>query len=151
MAIAADAVIDVFGTADDLGSSSAAVVDAAFSIASDVAQWTNDDDVDGAAIVLDATWATAPDANSSVTLYGRLMNISGTSDQPIPTANFPHKSMGRFPVKDITTQQLMPIDIDLPNVYTSQVYEFYLKNSSGQTMSAGWKLLITPKTAAPHA
>ena len=151
MAITTDAVIDVFGTADDLGSSSAAVADAAFSIASDVAQWTNDDDVDRAAIVLDATWATAPTANTSVTLYGRLMNISGTGDQPVPSANFSHKVMGRFLVKNITTQQLIPIDIDLPNVSTSQVYEFYLKNGAGQTISAGWKLLITPKTAAPHA
>lgn len=151
MAISTNAVIDVFGTDDDLGSSSASVADAAFSIASDVAQWTNDDDVDRAAIVLDATWSVAPDANSSVTLYARLMNISGTGDQPVPTANFPHKLMGRFPVKNITTQQLIPIDIDLPNVYTSQVYEFYIKNNAGQTISAGWKLLITPKTAAPHA
>ncbi len=151
MAIATDAVIEVFGTADDLGSSSASVADALFSLASDVAQWTNDDDVDRAAIVLDATWATAPSANSSVALYARLMNISGAGDQPVPTANFAHKVIGRFPVKDITTQQLIPIDIDLPNVYSSQVYEFYLKNGSGQTISAGWKLLITPKTVAPHS
>lgn len=145
MAISTDVAIDYFGTVDDLDSSSATVTDGSFSIATDVVQWTNDDDARRAAVVLFADWSVAPDTNSAVFLYARLMNISGTNDQDIPTASFPHKQVGRFPIKDVTTNEYIAIDIDLPNVYTSQVYEFYIKNSSGQTIQAGWKLLITPK------
>ncbi|MEZ0147942.1 MAG: hypothetical protein AB9Q22_10275 [Candidatus Reddybacter sp.] len=151
MTIGTNTVVDFFGTPDDLASSSAAVADAAFSIASDVAQWTNDDDAEMASIVLSGTWAVAPDAGGSVALYARLMNIDGTGDQDIPSANYRHKSLGRFPVKDVTSAQLTAIDIDLPNNYSSQVYEFYIQNNAGQTISAGWKLVVTPKAPGAHA
>ena len=151
MAIGTDASIEFFGTADDLGSSSATVTDGSFSIASDVTQWTNDDDAEKAAIVLFCDWATAPDANSVVFLYARLMNIDSTNDQDVPDSNFQHTRLGAFPINDVTTNQYVAIEINLPNVYTSQVYEFYVKNSTGQTLQSGWKLIITPKASGPHA
>ena len=79
------------------------------------------------------------------------MNIDSTNDQITPDANFGHVYLGSFPLDDTISTQYIPLDIRLPNTYTSQVYEFYIENNGGQTMSAGWTLKITPKTIGPHA
>lgn len=151
MAISADTSIEFFGTQDDLGNTSSAVTNNSFSAAADLVEWTNDDDVMVGAMILEATWSVAPTANTSVTLFAQLMNIQSTNDMEVPTANFQHVVLGDFPVKNITTIQRVPIDIALPNTATSQVYQFFIRNNSGQTISAGWKLLITPKAVGPHA
>ena len=49
MAIGTNSAIDFFGTQDDLDSTSALVASNAFSIASDLVTWTNDDDAKEAA------------------------------------------------------------------------------------------------------
>ena len=43
------------------------------------------------------------------------------------------------------------MDIGLPNSVTSQQYEFYVENSSGQSLPAGWDIYVTPKAIGPHA
>ena len=151
MAISTDASIEFFGTQDDLGNTSSAVTNNSFSAAADLVEWTNDDDAMVGAMILEATWSVAPTANTSVTLFAQLMNIQSANDMEVPTANFQHVVLGDFPVKNITTIQRVPIDIALPNTATSQVYQFFIRNNSGQTISAGWKLLITPKAVGPHA
>lgn len=151
MAIGTDSAIDFFGTQDTLGTSSAAVTNGSFSIASDLSTWVNDDDAKFASIVLLADWnTTAPDVNSSIKLYARLLNIQSTNDQDVPDANFQHVFMGRFPVNDVLTNQYIPIIISLPNNETSQNYEFYINNLTGQTIQAGWDIFITPKAIGPH-
>ena len=151
MAIATSALIEVFGTQDTLGTSSAAVADAAFSIAGDLSTWTNDDDVDRASVILLANYSVAPDANSSLNLYLRPLNIQSTNDQDVPDSNFQHTYVGSFPVNDVTTAQYILIEISLPNTKTSQEYEFYVENQTGQSLPAGWDIYVTPKTYAPHA
>ena len=151
MAISADALVEFFGTQDTLGTSSAAVADAAFSIAGDLSTWTNDDDAPRASVTLLANYSVAPDANSVINLYVRPLNIQSTNDQEIPDANFTHTYVGSFPVNDVTTAQYVAIDISLPNAYASQQYEFYVENSTGQSLPAGWDLYVTPKTYGPHA
>lgn len=154
MAIGTDAGIEFFGTQDTVtaGGGTSAVTDGSFSAGGDVVSggWTNDDDALYASAVLTCTYSTAPTAKTTVSLYARLMDINGTNDQLVPTANFPHVFLGAFPLKDVTSAQYIPIDIGLPNTYTSQVYEFYIRNNGGQTMSAGWTLQITPKATGPH-
>jgi len=151
MAISTDALIEFFGTQDTLGTSSAAVADAAFSVAGDLSTWTNDDDAPRASVTLLANYSVAPDANSVINLYVRPLNIQSTNDQEIPDANFTHTYVGSFPVNDVTTAQYVAIDITLPNAYTSQQYEFYVENTTGQSLPAGWDLYVTPKTYGPHA
>lgn len=151
MAISTDSAIDFFGTQDTVTSSSSSVADGAFSVTADITQWTNDDDAPSASMTLEATYATAPDANSSVNLYARLMNIQSTNDQDVPDGNYQHTYLGSFPLNNVTTAQYIAIDVPLPNAYSSQVYEFYIENNGGQTISAGWDLYVTPKTIGPHA
>lgn len=149
MAISTDAAIDFFGTEDTITGSGGTVADAAFGAAATT--WTNDDDAKFASIVLSCSYTTAPDANSYVNLYLRLLNIQSTNDQDVPDANFPHVYVGSFPLNDVTSQQYIPIEIMLPNNYTSQQYNFYIENNGGQTMDSDWNLYITPKAVGPHA
>ena len=151
MAIAADSAVHFFGTQDTLGTSSATVADAAFSIAGDLSTWTNDDDAPMASVTALLDWSVAPDANSAVNLYLRPLNMVSTNDGDVPDANFQHMYVGSFPMNDVTTNQYITITISLPNYKTSSEYEFYIENSTGQTIQAGWDLYVTPKTIGPHA
>ena len=151
MAISTDSAVEFFGTQDTLGTSSATVADAAFSVASDLSTWTNDDDAPRASVTALIDYAVAPDVNSVVNLYLRLLNTQSTNDNEIPDANFTHTYVGSFPVNDVTTNQYVTIDISLPNGKSSQEYEFYIENQTGQTIQAGWDLYVTPKTIGPHA
>ena len=151
MAISTDAAIEFFGTQDTVTSSSSSVASAAFSVSGDIAAWTNDDDAPRASVILKCAYASAPTANSVVSLYARLINIQSTNDQDAPDANYRHAYLGSFPLNDVTSTQYIALDVTLPNTKTSQEYEFYIENSGGQTMSAGWDLYVTPKTIGPHA
>jgi len=151
MAIGTDSAVEVFGTQDSLDDTSGSVADAAFSAASDLLTWTNDDDAVSASVVLEATFGSSPDANSSVTLFAQMIDIQSTSDQLVPTANFQHVFIGTFPVKDVTSAQFIPVTVGLPNNATSQIYQFFIQNNAGQTISAGWDIHITPTAIGPHA
>jgi len=155
MAISTGSAIDFFGTQDTVtaGGGTSAVTNNSFSAAGDVVSggWTNDDDAIMAAAVLTCAYSVAPTANTSIALYARLMNIDGTADAITPDSTLRRVFLGSFPVKSQTASQSIPIEISLPNQYTSQVYEFYIENSTGQTISAGWTLKITPKAIGPHA
>tara|TARA_R110000851_G_scaffold174117_1_gene320384 strand:- start:31 stop:486 length:456 start_codon:yes stop_codon:yes gene_type:complete len=151
MAISTGSAIEFFGTQDTLGTSSAAVADAAFSVAGDLSTWTNDDDVVSASVTLLANFSVAPTANTSVNLYLRLLDVQSTNDGTVPDANFQHTYVGSFPLNDSTVAQYITIDICLPNSVTSQQYEFYVENQSGQSLPAGWDIYVTPKAIGPHA
>ena len=151
MAIGTNDAIHKFGTQDTLGTSSAQVTDTSFSIAGDLSTWTNDDDAPMASVTLLANYAVAPDANSAIHLYLRMLNVQSTNDNEIPDANNQNIYAGSFAVNDVTTAQYITIDISLPNAYTSQAYEFYIENQTGQTAPAGWDISVTPKTIGPSA
>lgn len=155
MAIGTGAAIEFFGTQDTVtaGGGTSAVTNGSFSAAADVVSggWTNDDDAPLASVVLTCAYATAPTASSAVNLYARLMNIDSTNDAITPDADNTHVYLGSFPLDNTTSTQYIAIDVRLPNTYSSQVYEFYIENDGGQTMSAGWTLKVTPKTYGPHA
>tara|TARA_R110000787_G_scaffold160088_1_gene273838 strand:- start:559 stop:1014 length:456 start_codon:yes stop_codon:yes gene_type:complete len=150
MAIATGAAVEFFGTQDTLGTSSAAVANAAFSIAGDLSTWTNGDDAVSASVTLLANFSVAPTANTSINLYLRLLDVQSTNDGTVPDANFQHTYVGSFPLNDSTVAQYITIDIGLPNSVTSQQYEFYVENSSGQSLPAGWDIYVTPKAIGPH-
>jgi len=151
MAIGTGSLVEFFGTQDTLGTSSAAVANDAFSIAGDLSTWTNDDDAPRASVTILANFSVAPTASSVLNLYLRPLDLQSTNDQDVPDANFTHIYAGSFPLNDVTTAQYIAIDISLPNAYTSQQYEFYVENKSGQSLPAGWDIYVTPKTYGPHA
>ena len=156
MAIGTDAAILAFGTADTLGTTTSAVTDGSFSDGTnDLIAWTNDDDAPMAVFVLEFTTATTGTAGSSIALYARPLNIgdAGTEDAEVPDSNFSAMYLGSFPHNNPATgaQTATFGMVGLPNVVTSQIYNFYIENSTGQTISAGWELTVTPVTYAPHA
>lgn len=159
MAIGADSLIDFFGTQELIthATTAGSIVNDAFSVvqAADVLSWTNDDDAPTAVMVLRCQWATAPDDGSSVNIYARKMNIQGTDDSPKPDAANLDQFIGSFIVDGTiaaTNNIWMPTNwMTLPNHITSQIYDFYIENKTGQTISSGWNMWITPLTKGPHA
>ena len=151
MAIGTNAGIDFFGTADNLDSSTSAVSSAAWSVVADMPAWTNDDDAGGAAITVEGTLGAAVAAGKSIDLYVRKINtIDTTDDDSAINDEFPHQYIGSFPMDEDTAQRYT-LMIALPNYKTSSEFEFYIYNGSGQSLSSGWKMLITPKAMGPHA
>ena len=159
MAIGTNALIDFFGTQEVVtaGGGTSAVADAAFSVTADAIEWDNADDAPEAGAVLIAQWATATSiAGKSINLYGRLQDIQSTNNATVPSATNRVVYLGTFiaPASTATTNFYMPLSagrMALPNQYTSQVIEFYIENLTGQTITAGWTLRVTPITQGPHA
>ncbi len=152
MAIGTNAAIETFGTKDDLASSSALVSSDAFSIASDLLTWTNDDDAKEAAITLELTMAVAATDNSGCSMYFRALNVDDTNDDAVPTAVYLHTPIAFFPTAPVpaTTIQRSTLRVHLPNYKTSSVWEVYIHNQTGQQIDAGWTVFITPIADAPH-
>ena len=152
MPIGTNNLIDFHGTPDALDTSSSDVTDGSFSDGTnDLIAWTNDDDAELASAILEANFSVAPDVGSGVDLFARLIDIISTNDAEVPQADFPHVWLGQFPLNDVTTAQFHPIEIELPNTKTSQIYHFYIRNNAGATLPGGWDLTIIPKAKGPHA
>ena len=154
MAIAANALIEFFGSQSTVTTTGGQVVEAAFVAAG--ANWTNSDDAPEAGAVLVCQWATETGiAGKPINLYGRLHDIQSTTDAPVPSATNPVVFLGSFiaPANTASTDLFMPLAsgrMRLPNQYTSQVIEFYIENRTGQTIATNWKLYVTPVTVGPH-
>lgn len=152
MAIGTDAAINFVGAQDSLDNTSGSVADDAFSVAGDLLDWTNDDDALTVDIVLEANFSVAPDANSSVALFAQVLNVVSTNDPLIPTANYQDVFLTSFPVKDVTGNRFSnPKTISLPRLQSSQIVDYFIQNNTGQTISAGWDLHVTPNAIGPHA
>ena len=159
MAIETDDLIDKFGTQDQVTvASPAAVADGAFSAASDVNDWTNDDDAPGAMFVLVLQdLSAAPASNLTVELFCKPLNIVNTTgDHQGPNANVQTQRLGAFVIDAVdpaaTDDNYSLGPVKLPNVKTSQEYEFYIKNNLGVSIDAAdWELWVTPVSAGPHA
>ena len=157
MAIGADATIQFFGTQDTVtaGGGTSAVGNGNVSASGDVVSggWTNDDDAPYIAATLTLDPASAPSAGTTVQLFARCMNIDGTTDAPQTDPNYLQTPIG-FWVVDADaaahTVALVGGYAPLPNHYTSQVYEFYIKNNTGVSIDAGWVVKVTPVTDGPH-
>jgi hypothetical protein len=155
MAIGSGALVDFFGTQDQIDDgTTSSIANNAFS-APDTSDWTNDDDAPFAVFVLECQWATQPTNNSVVNIYGRKLNVQSTSDSPVPDSANLDQYIGSFTVDGTVAINTAAFHVTnwlvLPNHYTSQVYQFYLENKSGQTISANWNLWITPVTKGPKA
>lgn len=156
MAIGTNATIDMYGTQDTVtaGGGTAAVSSAAYSASSDAVAWTNDDDAPYASFVLTMQYPSGTITTGGIKLMCRLLNGDGTTDEPALTANWTGHYLGNFTTGTgmvaTTNYALQSGPVELPRMKTSQEYEFYVLNSCGVTMTAGWTLKVTPMTFGPH-
>lgn len=102
-----------------------------------------------AEFVLSATFATAPTEGATLALYCAPQDIDGTNDAQVPEATRPTVFIGVFVVNDVTSAQYIPLNgivaRDVPLVGS-----YYLHNNgTGQSVSAGWTLKVTPRTKGP--
>lgn len=157
MAIGTNDAIRKYGTQDTVsaGGGTSAVSSTAYSASGDAAAWTNDDDSDQASAVLTFQYPSGTITTGGVQLLCRLLNIDGTTDEPPLTANWQGHFLGNFPtgtgMSATTDYAIESGPFLLPSAKTSQEYEFYVRNSCGVTMTAGWTLKITPVADGPHA
>jgi hypothetical protein len=132
----------------NIGANTAQVNSTAFSAAPDASlAAANHFNYPWADFVLTATFASAVGAGALVYLYRRDIDIDGTADAAVPSANLRSILVGKFDIPNTASSGSFP----LPNVPLSAKCEFYLENVSGQNMSAGWTLKATPKTYVPGA
>lgn len=157
MAIGTNDAIRKYGTQDTVsaGGGTSAVSSAAYSASGDAAAWTNDDDSDQASAVLTFQYPSGTITTGGVQLLCRLLNIDSTTDEPPLTANWQGHYLANFPtgtgMSATTDYAIESGPFILPSAKTSQEYEFYVRNSCGVTMTAGWTLKITPVADGPHA
>lgn len=150
MAIGTNDAIVKLGTTKTLEANGASIAnnvitqadDASYSIAAD------GDNAPDAEFVLTCAFATAPTENSTIALYARELNIDGTADADAPTATYKPRFIGVFVVDNVTTSQVLKLlAYDVP-----READYYLfNNATGQTISAGWALKVTPRTVGPAA
>ena len=157
MAISTNDAIRKYGTQDTVsaGGGTSAVSSGAYSASGDAATWTNDDDSDQASAVLTFQYPSGTITTVGVQLLCRLLNINGTTDEPALTANWTGHFLGSFRtgtgMSATTNYAIETGPFILPSAKSSQEYEFYVLNSCGVTMTAGWTLKITPVADGPKA
>ena len=159
MAIGTDDLIDKFGTQDQVTvASPGSVANGAFSAASDVNDWTNDDDAPMAMFVLvlqDLSGAAT--AGDTIDLYCKPLDVVNTTgDHQGPNTNLKTIYLGSFQVDAVdpagTDDNYVLGPVRLPNTTTSQAYEFYIYNNMTTVSidAADWELWITPMSMGPH-
>ena len=116
--------------------------DTGYSISADGAYYPD------AKFVIAATFVTAPTEGTTLALYARPLDIDGTNDAEVPETTRPTVFIGTFSVNNVTTAQY--IELLAQDVPWSASYYIH-NNGTGQTVSAGWTLKVTPCTVAPAA
>jgi len=97
-------------------------------------------------LVATLTFAVAPTLNSTVDVFARELDIDGTLDAQVPTTTFRQRYVGSFVVNNVATAQTLLLRAnDLP---THAEYHLH-NNATGQQISAGWTLRLTPRTLGP--
>jgi hypothetical protein len=141
-------IITVWGTSKVLEASGAAIANNALAQADDAVY---DVVADGASFphaefVLTGTFSVAPVEGAVLALYARPLDIDGTLDADIPETTRAPVFIGTFTVNNVTTAQTLPLNglfaYDVP-----RRAEYYVHNNgTGQTLAAGWKLIVTPRS-----
>ena len=144
----ANETIIVTGTQKTLEANGAAIANNAVGMADDAPYdiFADSPGYSDAKFVLGLTFAVAPTEGTAVVLLARPLDIDGTVDAEVPEATRPTVYIGSAIVNNVTTPQYHEIIAeDVP-----WDAEYYLHNSgTGQTLSAGWTLKVTPYTTAP--
>lgn len=140
-------MIRVAGTAKTIEANGAAVLnnnvgqadDASYSVATDGAGYAH------AEISISGAFSVAPTEHSTFDLWARPLTVDGISghDSEAPengTAFKGHWYLGAVFLNNVTsTQYLLLRSLDIPPNFS-----VYFLNLSGQTLSAGWTMKVTP-------
>lgn len=99
-----------------------------------------------AEFVLGFTFGTAPTEGTVLALYARPLDIDSTNDAEVPEAARPTRHVGTFVVNNVTSAQYaICLGRRLPKLAS-----YYVHNAgTGQTVSAGWTLKVTPIALTP--
>lgn len=143
-------MIVVLGTQKTLEANGASIAnnalaqadDASYGIVADGSSYPH------ARFVLAGAFATAPTENTVLALYARPLNIDSTNDADAPETTRPVVFIGSFVVNNVTTTQYLAVDAR--NVPWEADYYIH-NNGTGQTLSAGWTLKVTPYSFKPAA
>ena len=156
MAIETNDTILKFGTQDEVTVASPAAVDGddGISLTSDINTWTNDDDAPMVSVVLNVTFAAVPDTGT-IDIFVTMDDIQSTNDEPDADSAFAGHYLGSITPDQVTASHyLAGGPWALPVTASSQVYQFYIKNSQGDAahdISSGWSMWVTPVSYGPHA
>lgn len=145
--------VNEFGTEDEVISTGAAVANNAYSLAAHATSHTNDDNAREGSFKFNGTAAANPSANTAYELYARKMDIEGAStDANEPSDTYREEFIGAFSADSSTTSQVLSFDVedgDIPAYENDQLTDYYIRNSSGQSLNSGATVDFTPKAAAP--
>ena len=90
----------------------------------------------------------APTAGRVLLLLARALDVAGANDAPVPSSTRAAHYVGAFSVSATTATQYLPLSglvaYDLP-----RAAEYYVCNSTNQTVSSGWQLTVTPRAIVP--
>jgi len=138
------------GTQKTLEASGVSIANNALAQANDASYGivADGDSYPDARFVLTGTFSVAPTENTTLALYARPLNIDGTADADVPEITRPTQYIGVFAVNNVTTSQSLVLMAQ--NVPWEADYYIH-NNGTGQTLSAGWDLLVTPCTIGPAA
>ena len=139
-----------FGTPKTLESSGASIASGSLAKADDASYGVVADGgyFPDAKFVISATFATAPTEGTTLALYARPLNIDSTNDAEVPETTRPTVFIGAFVVNNVTTAQY--IELLAQDVPWNASYYLH-NNGTGQTVSAGWTLKVTPFTVTAAA
>lgn len=138
-------VIRAFGTTKTLEANGASIASAAIGQANDASYSTASDGANfpDAEFVISFAFGTTPTENGTLALIARTINIDGTNDAEAPEATRADRYIGSFIVNNVTTTQYAALFAR--NVPREADY-YILNTGTGQTLSAGWTLKVTPMT-----
>lgn len=141
--------IVAIGTARTLEASGASITsgsvvqadDADYALSTHAANWPD------AEFVLTCAFSVAPTEGRAINLLARNLDIDGTNDADAPEAARA-QYIGSFVVNNVTATQYIALQgtiaRDLPRSAS-----YYLHNGADQTVSSGWKLVVTPRNVIP--
>jgi len=137
-----------YGTNKVLEASGSSTVANAFTQANDASVTASDhNDFTLLDFTLSGAFSVAPTAGEVINLYARLLDIDGTNDSQVPSANYLATYLGSFLVDAVTSTQYVPLyNVSLPG----RSFDCYIENKTSQTLTGNWVLKVTPKTIGPY-
>ena len=94
--------------------------------------------------------ATTVGSNGSINLYRHDKLVDGTNNSIVPGTANPTLFVGSFRVPDAQAST-STMYLNVTDVPLAANCGFYIENKTNQTLNAGWKLRVVPKTYAPGA
>lgn len=136
----------LYGTQKTLESSGASIASAAIGQATTGYSSTDTLDYPDAVFALTCAFGGAPTAGTTISLVIAPQNIDGTSDAAAPTASYVHHFFGSFAHNGAAASQTLYCEVQ--NVPKEGIVWLF-NNATGQTLSSGWVLKMTPLSYQP--